>query len=115
LKLILADEAFSVCSCKKKANEEEAHVKIIALESQEKRLKHDGSVVFRSTGQFAIEDGRCGAEGCGKGNIGQFESVKLGAMREHCSTNKHKVLDSAQLCFLCVILFLFIFLCYSLC
>jgi len=98
-----------------KAYDEEEAAKIIALESQKKRLKHDGSGVFRSTGQFAIEDGRCGAEGCGKGNIGQFESVKLGAMREHCSTNKHKVLDSAQLCFLFVLLFLFIFLCYSLC
>jgi hypothetical protein len=38
----------------------------------------------------------CGAEGCGKRNIGQFESTTPAAMRQHCATNKHTVLDYAQ-------------------
>jgi hypothetical protein len=38
----------------------------------------------------------CGAEGCGKRNIGQFESTTAAAMRQHCATKKHTVLDYAQ-------------------
>ena len=38
----------------------------------------------------------CGADGCGKGNIGQFESTTPAAMRQHCATKKHTVLDYAQ-------------------
>ena len=40
----------------------------------------------------------CGADGCGKGNIGRFESTNPAAMRQHCATKKHTVLDYAQ-CF----------------
>ena len=79
----------------KRANEEKAaRVKIIAFESQKKRLKPNAE-----DAKCGAEDAKCGAEGCGKGNIGQFESMNLVAMHHHCCTNKHKVLDSAQLCF----------------
>jgi hypothetical protein len=37
----------------------------------------------------------CGAEGCGKRNIGQFESTTAAAMRQHCATKKHAVLNYA--------------------
>ena len=55
----------------------------------------------------------CGAKGCGKGNIGQFESRNRAAMRQHCATNKHMVLDYAQLCFVVVFTKVYCNLCYN--
>ena len=88
---------FAAANRSKRANEEEGvRVKIFAFESQKKRLKPNAEDA--KCGAEA-EDAKCGAEGCGKGNIGQFESMNPVVMHHHCCTNKHKVLDSAQLCF----------------
>ncbi len=38
----------------------------------------------------------CGAEGCGKGNSGQYTTTKHAAMLKHCATKKHEVFYFAQ-------------------
>jgi hypothetical protein len=53
----------------------------------------------------------CGADGCGKRNIGQFESTTAAAMRQHCATKKHTVLDHAQSFALLLCLPMFLLLC----
>ena len=65
---------------------EAARVKINDEEAQTKRIKIDAEEGEKS----------CGAEGCGKGNHGQFKSRSLEAMRQHCGTQKHKVFNSAK-------------------
>jgi len=38
----------------------------------------------------------CGAEGCGKGNSGQYKTTTHAAMLKHWGTKKHQVWDFAQ-------------------
>ena len=65
------------------SEQEAARIKINAEKAQTKRLKIDADQVQKS----------CGAEGCGEGNSGQFKSSSRDAMRQHCGTQKHKVID----------------------
>ena len=64
---------------------EAARVKINDEEAQLKRMRVNAECATL-----------CGAEGCGRGNQGQFESPNHAAMRQHCGTQKHKVLNSAK-------------------
>jgi hypothetical protein len=45
----------------------------------------------------------CGAEGCGKGNSGQYTTTKHAAMLKHWATKKHEVFYFAQ--FVVVVMF----------
>jgi hypothetical protein len=69
----------------KRADKEAARVKINDEEAQLKRMRVDPECAML-----------CGAEGCGKGNQGQFESFIHASMRQHCCTQKHKVFNSAK-------------------
>ena len=57
-----------------------------------------------STGPTIVgELERCGAEGCGKGNSGQYETTTHAAMLKHWGTKKHEVFYFAQ--FVVVVMF----------
>jgi len=93
----------------KRAENEAARVKINVEEAQLKRMRVNEEAQLKRMRVNAECAMLCGAEGCGKGNQGQFESFIHASMRQHCDTQKHKVFDSTKCPFLLMFKTVFFF------